>query len=153
MTPEARALADALALVEQLGQEIRDRRGAVAQLERRGAELTDENRALHDQLDESRRQAAPFRRSDSQKVPEARRQRPGRPEGHPGAHRPVAERADEPIEVPLPACPHCGGAVEALESIEPFIGEIPPVRPRVTRLITYRGRCPDCGEAHSTHPL
>jgi transposase len=157
MTSEAPALADALALVERLDQEVQDLRAAVAELERRVAELTAENRALSDQLDESRRQvarqAAPFRRRDSQKVPEARRKRPGRPKGHPGAHRSVPERVDERIEVPLPACPHCGGAVEALEPIEQFIEEIPPVRPRVTHLITYRGRCPDCGEVHSTHPL
>jgi transposase len=157
MTSEARALADALALVEQLGQEIQGLRAAVAELERRVAELTAENQALHDQLDESRRQAArqaaPFRRRDSQKVPEDRKKRPGRPKGHPGAHRAVPAQVDEHIEVPLPACPRCGGAVEALEPIEQFIEEIPPVRPRVTHLITYRGRCPDCGEVHSTHPL
>jgi hypothetical protein len=157
MTSEAPALGDALALVERLGQEVQDLRAALAELERRVAELIAENRALQDQLAESRRQvarqAAPFRRRDSQKVPEARRKRPGRPKGHPGAHRSVPERVDERIEVPLPACPHCGGGVEALEPIEQFIEEIPPVRPRVTHLITYRGRCPDCGEVQSTHPL
>src|SRR5262249_56308524 len=109
MTSGAPALADALALVEQLGREVQDLRAAVAELERRVAELTAENRALQDQLDESRRQAArqaaPFRRRDSQKVPEARRKRPGRPAGHPGAHRSVPERVDERIEGPLPACP------------------------------------------------
>jgi hypothetical protein len=55
--------------------------------------------------------------------------------------------------VPLPACPHCGGAVEGVEPIEQFIEEIPPVRPRVTHLVTYRGRCPQCGDVQSTHPL
>jgi transposase len=157
MTADAQALADALALVEELGREVQDLRAAVVELQRRVAELTAENRALHDQLDESRRQAArqaaPFRRRDSQKVPEARKKRPGRPKGHPGAHRSVPAQVDEHIEVPLPACPHCGGAVEALEPIEQFIEEIPPIRPRVTHLVTYRGRCPDCGEVHSTHPL
>lgn len=157
MTADAQALADALARVEQLDQEIGALRATVAELERRVAELIAENRALQDQLDESRRQAArqaaPFRRRDSQKVPEARRRRPGRPKGHPGAHRSIPAQVDEHIEVPLPACPHCGGAVEEVEPVEQFIEEIPPVRPRVTHLITYRGRCPDCGEVHSTHPL
>jgi transposase len=157
LTAGARALAEATARVEQLTREIQDLRAIVAELERRVAELTAENQALHDQLDESRRQAArraaPFRRRDSQKVPEDRKERPGRPEGHPGAYRSVPARVDEQIEVPLPACPHCGGAVEALEPIEQFIEEIPPVRPRVTHPVTYRGRCPACGEVHSTHPL
>ena len=121
MTADARALADALAWVEQLGREIQGLRAAVADLERRVAELTAENRALSDQLDESRRQAArqaaPFRRRESQKVPEARKTRPGRPEGHPGVHRFVPAQVDEHIEVPLPARPHCGGAVEAVKPI------------------------------------
>ena len=129
----------------------------VASLEQRVTDLTAENQALRDQLDESQRQAArqaaPFRRRDSQKVPEAQRKRPGRPKGHPGVYRPVPAQVDEHIEVPLPACPHCGGAVEGVEPIEQFIEEIPVVRPRVTHLVTYRGVCPHCGEVHSTHPL
>ena len=130
---------------------------AVAGLEQRVTDLTAENQALRDQLDESQRQAArqaaPFRRRDSQKVPEAQRKRPGRPKGHPGVYRPVPAQVDEHIEVPLPACPHCGGAVEGVEPIEQFIEEIPVVQPRVTHLVTYRGVCPHCGEVHSTHPL
>jgi len=121
MTADAQALADALARVEQLDQEIGALRATVAELERRVAELIAENRALQDQLDESRRQAArqaaPFRRRDSQKVPEARRRRPGRPKGHPGAHRSIPAQVDEHIEVPPPARPHCGGAVEAVKPI------------------------------------
>ena len=128
----------------------------MAELVRRIAELVAENRALRDQLDEAQRQAArqaaPFRRRDSQKVPESRRKRPGRPKGHPAAYRPVPAQVDDHVEVALPACPHCGGAVEGLEPIEQFIEEIPVVRPRVTRLVTYRGQCPHCGEVHSTHP-
>jgi transposase len=157
MTADARALTEARARVEQLDLEVQDLRAAVAGLERRVTELIAENQALQDQLDESRRQgarqAAPFRRRDSQRVPEALRKRPGRLKGHPGSHRSVPAQVDEHIEVPLLACPHCGGAVEAVEPIEQFIEEILPVRPRVTHLITYRGRCPDCGEVHSTHPL
>jgi transposase len=157
MTADVLALADALALVEQLRQENQALRAVVAALEKRVADLVAENRALHDQLDEAQRQAArqaaPFRRRDSKKVPEAQRKRPGRPKGHPGVHRAVPAHVDEHIEVPLLACPHCGGGVEGVEPIEQFIEEIPPVHPRVTRLVTYRGQCPHCGEVQSTHPL
>jgi hypothetical protein len=157
MTADAPTLAEALARVEELSQEIQDLRAAVASLEQHVTDLTAENQALRDQLDESQhqaaRQAAPFRRRDSQKVPEAQRKRPGRPKGHPGVSRPVPAQVDEHIEVPLSACPHCGRAVEGVEPIEQFIEEIPPVRPRVTHLVTYRGVCPHCGEVHSTHPL
>ncbi|MFO0954824.1 MAG: transposase [Isosphaeraceae bacterium] len=55
--------------------------------------------------------------------------------------------------MPLVACPGCGGAVDEVEAVEQFIEEIPPIRPRVTRLVTYRGRCAGCGEVHSSHPL
>ena len=41
----------------------------------------------------------------------------------------------------------------AVEPIEQFIEEIPPVRPHVTRLVTYRGGCATCGAVHSSHPL
>jgi hypothetical protein len=34
-----------------------------------------------------------------------------------------------------------------------YIEEIPPLRPKVTRLTTWQGKCPQCGEVHSTHPL
>jgi hypothetical protein len=103
MTADAQALAKALARVERLDQEIGALRATVAELERRVAELIAENRALQGHLDESRRQAAPFRRRDSQKVPEARRKRLGRPKGHPGVHRSIPAQVDEHIEVPLPA--------------------------------------------------
>ena len=157
MTADAQAPADTLALVEQLRQENQVLRAVIAELERRVADLAAENKALRDELDEAQRraarQAAPFRRRDSQKVPEAQRKRPGRPKGHPGVHRAVPAHIDEHVEVPLPACPHCGGAVAGVEPIEQVIEEIPPVRPRVPHLVTYRGQCPHCGAVQSTHPL
>src|SRR6202034_664873 len=56
-------------------------------------------------------------------------------------------------DVPLDRCPRCGGAVAGVQVVEQFIEEIPPVRPRVTHLLTGRGVCGCCGEVHSTHPL
>ena len=157
MTMDATAPAEVLALVEQLRHENQTLRAVIAGLEQRSSDLEAQNRALRDQLDEAQRQAArqaaPFRRRDSKKVPEARRKRPGRPKGHPGVHRVVPTHIDAEVEVPLPVCSQCGSAVQAVEPIEQFIEEIPPVRPRVTRLVTYRGQCPCCGEVQSTHPL
>ena len=157
MTADAEALAQALGLVGQLRQENQALRVLIAQLEKRVAALELENKTLRDQLDEAQRQAArqaaPFRRRDSRKVSQAERKRPGRPKGHPAVHRAVPTHVDEHVEVPLPSCPHCGGAVAGVEPIEQFIEEIPPVRPRVTHLVTYRGQCPHCGEVQSTHPL
>jgi hypothetical protein len=126
-------------------------------LEQTVRDLLDQNRQLQEQFDEqaraAARQAAPFRRRPSQKVPEGSRKRPGRTPGHPGVHRVVPDHIDEHADVPLTGCPHCGGPVTAVEAIEQFIEEVPPVRPHVTRLVTYRGRCATCGEVHSSHPL
>jgi hypothetical protein len=145
------------ATLEQLRQENQALRAQVAALEQTVRELLDQIRPLQEQLDDriraAARQAAPFRRRDSRKVPEADRKRPGRPPGHPGTRRAVPDHIDEHAEVPLTGCPRCGGPVTALQPIEQFIEEIPPIRPRVTRLVTYQGRCVRCGSVHSSHPL
>ncbi len=57
------------------------------------------------------------------------------------------------VEVPLTGSPHGGGPVTVVEPIEQFIEEVPPDRPHVTRLVTYRGRCATCGAVPSSHPL
>jgi hypothetical protein len=145
------------ATLEQLRHENPALRAGVAALEQTVRDLLDRNRQLQEKLDEraraAARQAAPFRRRESQKVPEGSKKRPGRPPGHPGAHRAVPDHVDEHAVVPLTGCPHCGGPVTAVEAIEQFIEEIPPVRPHVTRLVTYRGRCAACGAVHRSHPL
>jgi hypothetical protein len=145
------------ATLEQLRQENQELRAQIAVLERTVRDLLDQNRQLQEKLDEqtrtAARQAAPFRRRESRKVPDGSQKRPGRPPGHPGVHRAVPDHVDESADVPLTGCPHCGGPVTALEPIEQFIEEIPPVQPRVIHLVTYRGRCVTCGEVHSSHPL
>jgi hypothetical protein len=138
------------ATLEQFQQENQALRAEVAALEQTVRELREK---LDEQTRAAARQAAPFRRRESKKVPEGSRKRPGRPPGHPGVHRAVPDHVDEHAEVPLTGCPRCGGPVTALEPIEQFIEEIPPVRPHVTRLVTYRGCCATCGEVHSSHPL
>lgn len=98
------------------------------------------------------RQAAPFR------VPEKKRKkgggkRPGRKPGHPGSYRRPPDHIDEHIEVPLKSCPCCGGAVTGGRPVTQYIEDLPPVRPHITKLVTYRGRCPRCGPVASSHPL
>jgi transposase len=131
------------------------RENAVLQAQLTAAQ--EEIRLLRERLEQaeraSARQAAPFRRRESKKVPDGSKKRPGRPPGHPGAHRAVPDHVDEHVDVPLVGCPCCGGPVTGVEPIEQYIEEIPPVRPHVTRLVTYRGCCVACGEVHSTHPL
>jgi len=79
--------------------------------------------------------------------------RPGRKRGHRGSYRPWPKRVDESIDVPLDFCPRCLGPIGDVRRVEQFIEKIPPVRPDVTRLVTYKGSCPKCGIVHSEHPL
>jgi transposase len=143
--------------VAKLKDEVRDLRRQLQQALQRGDQLADENRQLKDRLEElereAARQAAPFRRRERKKVDPAKKKRPGRKPGHVGACRAVPDHVDGEIEVPLTCCPNCHGAVENVAPLTQYIEEIPPVRPHVTRLVTWSAECPTCGEVRSTHPL
>jgi len=147
--------------MEQLVERLRRR---VEHLERRIDELLAENGALRQEVAEARdrieeleraaaRQAAPFRREQRNKIPPQDQKRPGRKPGHPGSYRQPPRHVDQEVDVPLPACPHCGGAVTDRQPLVQFIEEIPPMRPQVVRLTTWNAECPRCGAVHSTHPL
>jgi len=119
--------------------------------------LRAENRRLAELLEElqrtTARQAAPFRREERQKAPPGERKRPGRKPGHRGTSRPVPEVVDDEAESPLECCPQCGGDVSDRRPLVQYIEEIPPLRPHVTRLVTWQGKCSRCGEVRSLHPL
>lgn len=128
---------------EQLRQQVQQLQQQRAALEE---QLAEAQRAVH-------RQAAPFRVAEERRCPHPRR--PGRAAGHAGSCRARPAHIDQQIEVPLEHCPHCGGSAFAdCQPVEQFIEDIPPVRPLVTRLVTYRATCAGCGqEVASTHPL
>ena len=128
---------------ESLRVEVQSLRQLVKQLQERTEEL--ERSAA--------RQAAPFRRKDKDRKPPEQQKRPGRKPGHPPAYRQEPPHMDDDIEMRLEGCPHCGGPLTDLEACEQFIEELPPTRPHVTRLVTYVGTCPRCGEVRSTHPM
>jgi len=85
---------------------------------------------------QAHRSAAPSRRDDRNKKPPDQHGRPGRKPGHPPAYRGRPDHVDEMIDVPLPACPRCGGPVTQVTAREQFIEDLPPVRPHVTQLVT-----------------
>lgn len=128
----------------------------IAELQSRLVELEAENERLRQRVAELEqavaRQAAPFRRRESKKVAPEQQRRPGRPPGHPGTRRAIPAHIDEELAVPLPECPHCGGPVSGLEPVVQYLEELPVPRVHVTKLTTYRGECPRCGEVRSTHP-
>lgn len=136
--------------IEELRRRLREALARIEQLEK-------ENRQLREQLEQAQRQAArqaaPFRREPRQKVPEDQKKRLGRKAGHPGFHRAIPATIDETIELPLAQCPHCGGPVRDCQQLEQIIEEIPPVRPHVTKVISYQGRCERCGPVQTAHPL
>jgi regulator of replication initiation timing len=144
-------------LVGQLRVEVDKLKATVGRQDQRIDELVAENQQLRDQLEqaqrENARQAAPFRRREKLKKKDDEKKRPGRKGGHTGTCRKVPEQIDEEVEVPLDRCPRCGGDIQDVERIEQFIEEIPPVRPRVTRLVTYTACCRHCGDIRSCHPL
>ena len=126
-----------LVMQEQLGE----LRAEIGRLQARVCELEEQNRPP----------SAPFRRHEDQRRAEPKR--PGREPGHPGSCRRVPEHVDEAIEVALPCCPHCAGALAMVTPIEQFIEELPVVRPHLTRLVTCEGHCPRCEQlVRSTHP-
>jgi len=115
-------------------------RGRVTELEKR----------LEDVEREARRQAAPFRRPPKKR--KADKAKPGRKKGHKPSYRKPPPVVDECVQVPLECCPDCGGPVHDLRAVRQVIEDIPPVRVRRLRLITYTGRCDNCGDVRSTHP-
>ena len=124
------------------------------ELKKENAFLKEQNRKLNERLQAlercSFRQAAPFRIPETQRKQEPNK--PGRKPGHIGLFRPKPEEVDETIVVPLKACPKCGSHVRKLKEVEQFIQEIPLIKPHVTRLVTYKGKCNQCGWVRSTHP-
>jgi len=138
-------------------QRIRELEAEVARLRAVNEQLLQLVKQLQERVEEleraTARQAAPFRRQNKDRKPPDQHQTPGRKPGHPPAHRPEPPQIDDHVEVRLTGCPHCGGPVDSVEPCEQVIEDLPPVRPHVTRLVTYTGRCPRCGEVRSTHPL
>jgi transposase len=122
------------------------------QLEQAQAQIKKQDQQLEELQRQAHRQAAPFRRPESERNPHPAP--PGRKAGHPGSYRPKPGHVDEQIRMNLDCCPLCQGPVSQKQSLTQYIEEIPEVRPRVTQLITEAGWCEHCQcEVCSTHPL
>ena len=126
-----------------------------AVLERRIAALEARVRQLEQLLLEatraSKRQAAPFSRHE----PKLQPKKPGRPEGHAPASRPVPPPREiaETIDVPLTKCPSCGGPLDDPQTHEQVVTDLPAVQPITKKYITHSGHCRCCGQrVRSQHP-
>lgn len=144
----------ALAKLQEENRQLRQQLRVALQERDRLAEENEQLRKRIEELErEAARQAAPFRRRERKKVAPEQKKRPGRKTGHPGTCRAIPDQVDEEVEVPLPCCPHCGGAVQDRAPLTQYLEELPPIRPRVVRLVTWSAKCPRCGEVRSTHRL
>jgi len=129
----------------------------IARLERQIEDLKAENERLRRLLEEavraSKRQAAPF----SRQKPKANPQTPGRKSGKDygrRCRRPIPERVDEVIEVPLlQGCPHCGGKVKEISVVSQYQEEIPVPRVETSEFRIHVGECEQCGKRlQGRHP-
>lgn len=138
-------------------QRIKELEAENERLRAENEQLRELVKQLHERMEElerqNARQAAPFRRKDKDRKPPDQHRPPGRKPGHRPDYRKEPPEVDDDIEVRLEACPHCGEAVFDVEPCEQFIEDLPPTRPHVTRLVTYTGTCPTCGEVRTTHPV
>jgi hypothetical protein len=141
----------------QLRELIAELSGMIDELRGELKALREENKVLRGRLEQAERagarQAAPFRIKDNKRVEQPKK--PGRKPGHKGSCRNRPEQVDRQVEVKLQGCPHCGGDRFAqVQSRTQWIEEIPPVRPEVTQLVTWQGRCQQCQKTvRSSHPL
>ena len=71
--------------------------------------------------------------------------------GRAGGGRPLHPDPDQVIVAKAKVCPHCGDGVpeagQALQAVYDKI-EVPPVKPMVTRVEQYGGRCASCGQLY-----
>jgi transposase len=121
----------------------------IARLRRENEELKAENERLRRLLEEAlraaKRQAAPFSRRHPKAHPAQPGRKPGTDYGR-RCRRPIPQRIDEVVEVPLPErCPHCGGGVRESEVVSQYQTEIPEPRVEPIEFRIHVGRCRACG--------
>jgi transposase len=111
--------------------------------------------ALEARLDELTR---PPKTPDNSSTPPSRGQKRDKPSpdaarsprrGHPGVGRTLHPNPDRVIEARLAACPNCAAVFPETAQIPQQVYErieLPPVKPDVTQVRLFGGRCACCGE-------
>ena len=96
-------------------------------------------------------------------MPPSKGQKPNRAEGdkpprkgRPGVGRMLEPNPDRVVDATLDACPHCAASFPAGQQTPQQVYdriELPPIKPDVTRVRLFGGRCTCCGErATATAP-
>ena len=105
----------------------------------------------------------PAKTPDNSSLPPSKGQKPGRPAGdrpprksRPGVGRTLHPEPDRVVDATLDACPHCAAAFPVEQQTAQQVYdriELPPIKPDVTRVRLFGGRCACCGErATATAP-
>lgn len=138
------------ATVEELSKENESLR---KQLEKALSEIERLRKELEEALRAAKRQAAPFGRKRKKKDPKPPGRKGGTGYGE-RASRPVPERVDEEIPVPLPAESECCGAGIVYERTTPQFQEDIVRKTIVRRFDVEIGQCACCGRrVQGRHPL
>lgn len=89
--------------------------------------------------------------AEEKKNRKRRKPRPSRP----GSARPLTDVPDETVKRLATACPHCAadvsGQTQTCRRCYDYI-DIPPIRPHVTRIELWGGRCGACGKRYCATP-
>lgn len=139
-----------------LEERLEEALALIVVLEAELVRLREENKLLREQLEERapQGQTAPFRREP--RLRKAVASRPGRPKGHAGASRPLpcAEPDEHRDCEPPQRCLACGSEdIVELAPVDEFIEDLPPPRPYLVRIRSWRGRCAACSApVLSAHP-
>ena len=121
-------------------------------LQRRVAEL---EKRLDELERTTKRQAAPFSKSDPQFQPKKPGRKAGKNHGS-HAHRPAPPPEDiaETLEAHLPdACPHCGGEIAKDDDVDEQFQTDIPTQPVRRKFRIHKGQCQSCGRrVRGRHP-
>ena len=93
----------------------------------------------------SRNSSAPPSKDRKANTPDAPKKK--RRYSHPGVNRPLSSNPDHVIDASLSHCPHCQhGLSDADQHAHHTYDhiEMPPIRPKTTRVNLHRGTCPCC---------
>jgi transposase len=98
----------------------------------------------------------PAKTPDNASLPPSKGQKPNRSAGdkpprksHPGVGRALEVSPDRVVDATLDACPHCAAVFPAEQQTPQQVYdhiELPPIKPDVTRVRLFGGRCACCGE-------
>jgi transposase len=143
---------------EAMWEIILDLRATVERLEKRCAKLEAENKALNEQLRESKRAKAPFTKGKRKADPKPPGRKPGQGNfTHRAAPVPAPEdelrEVDVPLEIDQRECPKCLTPLDITQEIA-TIEDTPP-RPKriITRFTVDVGKCPHCDyQIRGQHP-